>query len=134
MALSKLRSLIPRRTREPVRRNKYMQEHWDLGTIEELIHHRRRQVLVHSILYYRLDTSIISDHLFDSWAKELAQVQRDNPEASERVIYHRDAFSNFNGETGHYLPLLDVQGTEVAFRILAHHKRESRRITYATYA
>ncbi|QED11640.1 hypothetical protein PP914_gp151 [Arthrobacter phage Qui] len=104
-------------------RNKYRQEHWDPDTIEELIHRRRRQVLVHSVLYYRLDTNVVEDHIFDSWARELARLQRAHPEASERVIYHRDAFVNFNGETGHYLPLLDVQATEAAFRLKAEHNR-----------
>ena len=36
-------------------------------TIRELIHRRRRQVLVHSILYYRLGKPLISDRQFDRW-------------------------------------------------------------------
>lgn len=109
-----------------MQRSKYTQEHWDLGSIEELIHHRRRQVLTHSILYYRLDASIIPDTLFDGWAYELAEVQRENPEASERVVYHREAFINFNGETGHHLPLLDLKATETAFRLLAQYNRNEK--------
>lgn len=105
-------------------RSVYLQEHWDLDSIEELIHRRRRQILVHSILYYRLDTTVISDHQFDAWARELAAAQKGHLKASERVIYQREAFANFTGETGYYLPLLDRQATEVAFRVLAEHKRK----------
>lgn len=37
----------------------------DEERIRELIHRRRRQVLVHSILYYKLDQTLIADAQFD---------------------------------------------------------------------
>lgn len=82
--------------------------------IEELIHRRRRQVLVHSILYYRMGKSTLTDVQFDAWARELAKLQKDNPEASERVEYMREEFSDFSGETGYHLPLMDENATRVA--------------------
>jgi hypothetical protein len=96
----------------------YQPEHWDLGTVEERIHHLRRLVLLHSILYYRFDNPIISDGQFDSWARELAKKQKDNPEASERVHYHKEAFRDFEGETGFHLPLEDERTLARATKIL----------------
>lgn len=86
--------------------------------VAELIHRRRRQVLVHSIIYYRLDTSILSDSQFDNWARELAQLQKDHPEVSESVEYMRDEFRDFAGETGHHLPLMDERASNIANLLL----------------
>lgn len=33
----------------------------------ELINQRRRQVLVHSCLYYRMGEQVVSDFQFDKW-------------------------------------------------------------------
>lgn len=82
--------------------------------VEELILRRRRQVLVHSILYYKMNTNLIPDAVYDGWAQELAELQRQHPEASERVDYHCDAFTGFTGETGFDLPLHDPDANHVA--------------------
>lgn len=41
---------------------------------------RRRQVLIHACLYYRLDTDVVDDHTYDRWSKELADLQVQYPE------------------------------------------------------
>lgn len=86
------------------------------GTIDELIHRRRRQILHHSILYYRLNVNHIDDHTFDAWAKELVELQRDHPEASLNVAYQYAAFKDFTGETGFDLPLWDPRAYQNALR------------------
>ena len=48
--------------------------------ILELITRRERQILVHSYIYYELNTNLISDATFDEWAKELAQLIKNNPD------------------------------------------------------
>ena len=45
----------------------------------ELIKRRRLQMLIHSCLYYELDTELISDAQFDTWALELATLLKENP-------------------------------------------------------
>ena len=50
--------------------------------IIQLINRRRRQVLIHSIIYYRFDENIISDAMWTKWAMELADLQRKYPEES----------------------------------------------------
>lgn len=94
----------------------------DRKDLAELIHRRRRQVLVHSILYYRLDASYIPDATFDAWAHELADLQKSHPEVSEGVDYMRDAFRGFTGDTGHHLPLDDPRALNVA-----HHLANQRK-------
>lgn len=84
----------------------------------ELIHRRRRQVLVHSIIYYSWGTSIIDDATFDIWARELARLQRENPDVSTSVEYFREEFEDFNGETGFHLPLMDERALVVAAQLL----------------
>lgn len=86
--------------------------------IEELIHRRRRQVLVHSIIYYRFNTTVIDDATFDLWARELAQLQKDHPDVSAKVDYHREAFEGFDGETGYHLPLHDKRAMRVAGHLM----------------
>lgn len=86
--------------------------------IAELIHRRRRQILVHSILYYKLDANLIPDHTFDEWAAELAYLQKAHPRISLSVNYHYDAFSDFTGETGAFLPLRDIPANYIAKRLL----------------
>jgi hypothetical protein len=91
--------------------------------VEELIHRRRRQVLVHSILYYHLDTNIIPDYVFDAWAHELADLQNANQQLSESIPYMRYAFADFTGDGGSHLPLMDARATKIALELLEHHKK-----------
>jgi hypothetical protein len=63
----------------------------------------RHNMLVHSCLYYRLNTNIISDHKFDSMAKELAELQLAHPSIAAECVYH-EYFIEFDGSSGYDLP------------------------------
>jgi hypothetical protein len=67
------------------------------------ITHRRRQVYVHSTLYYRHNTSIISDATFDRWAYELRDLQRHYPNESAAAPLASE-FDAWDGTTGYDLP------------------------------
>ncbi|MFX3623092.1 MAG: hypothetical protein ACE3JP_03345 [Ectobacillus sp.] len=54
------------------------------------IKRRRRQLIVHSYGYYRLNETIISDHTFDQWSKELVELQEKYPAISK---YLKDLFA-----------------------------------------
>lgn len=71
--------------------------------IDEIINRRRRQILVHSCIYYRFNQNIISDHTYDKWSKELSQLQRMHPEAANRCVYS-EYFKDFDGSSGFDLP------------------------------
>ena len=51
--------------------------------IAELITRRRRQLLVHSIIYYHMNDNIITDNQWAKWAIELEELQRDYPEIAK---------------------------------------------------
>lgn len=71
-------------------------------TIEERIRQRRRQMLVHSYIYYELNQNIVDDHTWAKWAKELQQLQQDYPEESKRVEEY-EQFQNWDGSSGAFL-------------------------------
>lgn len=70
------------------------------------IQQRRLQMLVHSCIYYELNTSIITDKQFDTWARELVKLQNENPSISQQVPWY-EAFKDWDGTTGFNLPLRD---------------------------
>lgn len=74
--------------------------------IAEIIQRRRLQLLVHSKLYYDMDTNIITDKQFDEWGRELVQLQKDNPDIAKRICF-ADAFKDWDASTGAFLPLQD---------------------------
>lgn len=74
--------------------------------ISELITRRRRQILVHSAIYYRFDDNIISDHKWQEWAKELCELQIKYPKIAEQCYLH-EYFKDFDGSTGFNLPLTE---------------------------
>lgn len=85
--------------------------------IAELINRRRRQILVHSIIYYKLDDNIIPDSKWAEWALELENLQRDYPDIAEKCVYAK-AFENFEHSSGYNLPLDDSWGVLTARKLL----------------
>lgn len=90
--------------------------------IKELISRRRRQLTVHSFLYYQLNENIISDHTFDAWGKELVQLHEAYPEIASQCIYANE-FKSFDGSTGYDLPTGYPEIQNTGYRLLAYHKR-----------
>ena len=81
------------------------------------IQQRRYQMLVHSLLYYELDISLVSDDKWSKWATELTELQRANPDIAKTVIF-AEAFKDFDGSTGYDLPYKDAQIVHIARRLL----------------
>lgn len=85
--------------------------------IAELIGRRRRQILVHSIIYYKMDDNLVSDHTWAEWAKELCYLQKTYPEIAREGPY-ADAFKGFDPSTGFNLPLDDRWAMGIAHKLL----------------
>lgn len=85
------------------------------------INHLRRLVLIHSCIYYRLNTSIVSDLQFDKWSNELVKLQSDHPLLSKKGIFHDD-FRIFDGTTGYDLSLNNKWVENTAMYILNLYK------------
>jgi len=70
-------------------------------TVKEYILRLRRNMLVHSHLYYRLDNQLVPDDLWQRWADELAEVQKDYGTDWD---YYDEFFADWDGSTGYHLP------------------------------
>lgn len=60
---------------------------------------RRRQILIHSYLYYELNETLVDDSKWSQWAKELVWLQNTYPELAQRVMYY-SKFKDFDASTG----------------------------------
>jgi len=96
-------------------------------TALELIKRRRRQILVHSCIYYRFSESIISDYTYDQWARQLAKLQSDFPEEAAAAPLAEE-FKDFDGEsvTGFSLPVHDPKIVGLAQYLIELHKEKRR--------
>lgn len=75
----------------------------DPDALTELIRRRRAQMIMHSYLYYRMDSPIISDDQWQAWANELAALQSENPDLC-KMNFHDKYFVDWTGDTGIHLP------------------------------
>lgn len=88
--------------------------------LKELMERRQRQILVHSIIYYKYDQNIVSDYTWSKWAKELYDMQKANPEiAKDTALY--DIFKDFDYSTGSNLPMDHERGDHIARCLMYHH-------------
>lgn len=71
--------------------------------IASLVKRRRLQLIVHSCIYYELNTNVITDATFDMWAKELVKLQAEHKEISKNVMLYTE-FCTWDGSTGYHLP------------------------------
>lgn len=93
------------------------------SALAEKIQQRRYQILVHSLIYYECDTSIVSDAKWAEWGKELVQLQNEHPDIARTVIF-AEAFKDFDASTGYHLPYRDEQIVNIAVRLLRQDSNE----------
>lgn len=91
--------------------------------IAELITRRRRQLLVHSIIYYDMDDNIISDHQWAKWALELEELQAKYPDIAKKCPRAKE-FEGFTEDTGVNLNLKDPYAIAEARRLWAYERGE----------
>ena len=89
----------------------------DERRIAELIARRRRQLLVHSIIYYKMNDNIISDATWSKWGQELEELQAKYPEIAAKQPYAKE-FEGFDHSTGMSLPLNDPWAVNKARQLL----------------
>ena len=86
--------------------------------IASKIQQRRLQMLIHSKLYYDMNSNLIPDRQFDMWGMELVKLQREHPNIAKRICY-AEAFKDWDASTGAFLPLQDEGVCRKANQILA---------------
>jgi hypothetical protein len=74
----------------------FMSPYWDEKIKIELL---QRWILVHSYLYYDMNTSVVSDEMFDRNSKQLTDLSDAYPEALKKSRYYY-VMKDFDGSTG----------------------------------
>ncbi|MGJ0846503.1 DNA ligase LigA-related protein [Tissierella praeacuta] len=74
----------------------------DEKEIKALIEKRRRQIIIHSCIYYVYGKALITDTQFDKWAYELVDLQKKYPNIGGDWAFE---FRGFDGTTGFHLNL-----------------------------
>lgn len=90
-------------------------------SILELMVQRRKQVLVHSILYYKMGTSLISDQQWNYFARELYELNQKHPDLAEMGFLAKE-FKGFDPSSGYDLPLNDKWGVAKAQWLLEYRR------------
>ena len=67
------------------------------------ISYLQRQVIVHSLLYYELNESVISDKDFDDLSRQLVRMQRSASKDDLRNSQYYYCLKDFDGSTGFYI-------------------------------
>ena len=88
--------------------------------LKSLIERRQRQILVHSIIYYKYNQNIISDYTWSKLAKELYDMQKANPDVAKETEFY-DIFEDFDYSTGSNLPMDHEWGNSIALRLMKYH-------------
>lgn len=82
----------------------------------------QQQILIHSILYYRLGCSIWSDGRWNRKAKELQQLAESHPEEYSKTILFEE-FKGFSWVSGYDLPIYHPQFTAKAVWLMEEAKK-----------
>lgn len=92
--------------------------------VMQKIRQRRLQMLVHSCIYYRMNTNIVCDDDFDRWNKELRELHEKYPKESQKVRY-AEHFKDWVGRVsgGSHLPITDPYIVDKAIRLINYHER-----------
>lgn len=87
--------------------------------IASKIQQRRYQMLVHSYIYYELDSNIVTDDKWAQWAYELVDLQAKYPDIAKQVVYAKD-FETWDGSTGAFLDFSNKPNIITTARRLLH--------------
>ena len=82
---------------------------------------RRKQILVHSCLYYQFNTNLIEDWQYDKIARRLAELQLTYPDISKNLGYHDKEFKGFGEDhcySGFNLPRSSPEVVAAAQRLI----------------
>lgn len=91
-------------------------------TVVDEIKMLRRQMLVHSAIYYELNDTLIDDHEWQRRANRLAHFQKKYPHP---VGVYDAAFEGWDGSTGYHLPIRDPWVVDTARKLLRQRDKQA---------
>jgi hypothetical protein len=94
----------------------------DVEWIKKRIEYLRKKLLVHSIIYYRLDENLISDEKWAEWALELEQLTKEYPHIAQNIFLAKE-FKDFDHSTGYNLPLETPWAVQKAMDLVEYYKK-----------
>lgn len=69
-------------------------------SIQEKINFLQRFIILHSYIYYELNSNVISDRLYDKKSKELTEYKNLYPDLWKSSMYYKQFGDEYNGSTG----------------------------------
>lgn len=93
----------------------------ELSKRQQLIRQRRSQMLIHSCLYYKMDTTIVDDATWQKWADELEELQKNKKDI--KIDFFDKEFEDWTGATGCHLPHTDSWVYAKALALLDYHNK-----------
>lgn len=94
----------------------------DTEWVKERIEYLRKKLLVHSIIYYRLNENLISDKKWAEWALELEQLTKEYPYIAQNTFLAEE-FKDFDHSTGYNLPLETPWAVQKAMELVEYYKK-----------
>lgn len=98
----------------------------DVEWIKERIEYLRKKLLVHSIIYYRLDENLISDEKWAEWALELERLTQEYPYIAQNAFLAKE-FKDFDHSTGYNLSLETPWAVKKAIDLVEYYKKPRRK-------
>lgn len=90
--------------------------------VKERIEYLRKKLLVHSIIYYRLDENLIFDEKWTEWTLELERLTKEYPHIAQNAFL-AEGFRDFDHSTGYNLPLETPWAVQKAMDLVEYHKK-----------
>lgn len=106
------------------------EDKFEKNLIRQQIKQRRKQMMIHSCIYYELNDNIVSDHKWQEWAEELTKLQTEHPDCCN-LGYYDQAFKDWDGTTGAMLPYRDVF-SEARWLLRYHNDQKFKDVDFVT--
>lgn len=69
-------------------------------SIQDYIDFLQRYIIVHSYIYYEMNSNVITDREYDEKAKELVMLKEKYPELWKSSMYYKQFGDDYTGATG----------------------------------
>ena len=97
---------------------------WDNTDQLANLNRLRRNVIIHSVIYYRFNRNIIENSDYDQLCNRLAKMQEEHPELCEMAVFSED-FRDYDRCTG--MQFIDHEwGVRAAERLLKSYRGGKR--------
>jgi len=94
---------------------------WDKNDHLAIVNRLRRNIIVHSVIYYVFNRNLISDSDYDKMCQKLARIHKKYPKLCSQAVFPK-AFKNYDPSTGMNF-INHKWGNRAAERLLKSHNK-----------